>query len=58
MTSGIWNLAVGLAMIAAGASGRFHFIGTDSPTLLIVLGVVAAAFGVFQIVRAKRARDA
>jgi hypothetical protein len=56
MSAGIWNLLIGLAAIAAGASGQFHFIGTNSPTLLIVVGAVIAAFGAYQIVRAKKAR--
>lgn len=56
MAAGIWNLLFGLAALAAGASGRFHFIGTNSPMLLMIVGGAIAAFGVYQIVRAKQPR--
>jgi hypothetical protein len=56
VAAGIWNLLFGLAALAAGASGRFHVIGTNSPALLMIVGGAIAAFGVYQIVRAKRPR--
>jgi hypothetical protein len=49
MKAGIWNLGFGLLAVAAGASGQFALPGTTSPTPLIVLGAVLAAFGVFQL---------
>ncbi len=54
MGSGIFNLVVGGAAIAAGLSGRFSFIGTNSPTLLVVIGAGIAGFGVYQIIKARR----
>lgn len=54
MAAGIWNLLFGLAALAAGASGRFHFIGTNSSTLLMVVGGAIAALGVYQLVRARK----
>jgi hypothetical protein len=54
MGAGIWNIVIGLAAVAAGLSGRFSLIGTNSPVLLVVFGGLLAAYGVFQIVRSKR----
>lgn len=54
MAAGIWNLVFGLAALAAGASGQFHFIGTNSSTLLMIVGGAIAAFGAYQVVRAKK----
>jgi hypothetical protein len=49
MRSGVWNLGFGLVAIAAGASGQFKLIGTESSTLLIVAGGLVAALGVYQL---------
>lgn len=54
MSAGIWNLVIGLASIAAGASGQFHFIGTNSSTALLAVGGVLAALGVYQIARSRK----
>jgi hypothetical protein len=51
MKSGVWNLGFGLVAIAAGASGQFALIGTNSSTLLMVAGGVVAALGAFQLWR-------
>ncbi len=51
MKSGVFNLGVGLIAVAAGASGQFTLLGTDSATLLMVAGGAVAAFGVFQLWR-------
>lgn len=53
MKAGSWNLAFGLVAIVAGASGRFELPGTSSPTPLIVVGGLLAAFGLFQLVRSR-----
>jgi hypothetical protein len=53
MKAGYWNLGFGLVAAAAGASGRFALIGTNSSTLLVVAGVALAAFGVFQLWRSR-----
>ena len=55
MGAGVWNILMGLAAIAAGASGRFSLIGTNSSVALIVLGVVFVIWGIIQIVRQRRA---
>ncbi len=55
MSAGIWNLVFGLASIAAGASGRFYFIGTHSSTALLAVGGALAALGVYQIARSRKA---
>ena len=54
MGTGIFNIIVGVLSILAGLSGRFAFIGTDSPWPLIALGVVIAGLGVYQIMKARR----
>jgi hypothetical protein len=55
--AGIWNILIGLAAVAAGASGRFSLIGTNSSMLLMIAGGALAAYGIFQLVRAKRAGE-
>jgi hypothetical protein len=47
--SGVFNLGFGLVAVAAGASGQFQLIGTNSSTLLIAAGAAVAALGVFQL---------
>jgi hypothetical protein len=47
--SGFWNLGFGLVAIAAGATGKFQLIGTESSTALMVAGGAVAALGVFQL---------
>jgi tetrahydromethanopterin S-methyltransferase subunit C len=49
MKSGIWNLGFGIVAVLAGASGRFSLPWTSTPTPLIVVGAVLAAFGLFQL---------
>jgi hypothetical protein len=49
MKSGVWNLGFGLVAVAAGATGQFKLLGTDSSTLLIVAGALVATLGVFQL---------
>jgi hypothetical protein len=53
MRSGMWNLGFGIVGILAGATGEFTFFGTNSTTLLIVVGSAVAALGVFQLWRAR-----
>jgi hypothetical protein len=50
----VLNILFGVAMILAGASGRFAFLGTDSPVLLMAIGGAVAGLGVFQLVRHAR----
>jgi len=49
----MWNLIVGILLIIAGLSGRFAFIGTRSPQLLVVIGIAIAAWGVYQIIQSR-----
>jgi hypothetical protein len=51
MKAGIWNIAFGLAAVAAGASGKFALPGTESPTPLMAVGGALAAFGAYQLWR-------
>jgi hypothetical protein len=47
----MWNLGFGLVAVAAGASGQFTLLGTNSTTLLMVAGGLVAALGVYQLWR-------
>lgn len=51
MKAGYWNIAFGLAAVAAGASGRFGLLGTGSPMWLMIAGGALAVFGIYQLVR-------
>jgi hypothetical protein len=51
MKAGVWNLGFGLIAIAAGASGQFTLMGTNSSTLLVGAGVVLTGLGVYQLWR-------
>lgn len=51
----MWNIIIGLVMIIGGATGKLALIGTQSSGALVVLGIVLLGWGVFQIVRSKRA---
>jgi hypothetical protein len=51
----VWNIVIGLLSIAAGASGRFNLIGTNSPALLIAFGAVLVVWGAVQFARSRRA---
>jgi len=55
MKSGVWNLGFGLIAVAAGASGQYRLPMTSSPTPLIVVGALLAAFGVYQLWKNKGA---
>ena len=48
----MWNLIIGIILIILGLSGRFAFIGTGSPQLLVVIGIAIAGWGAFQVYRA------
>jgi hypothetical protein len=51
MKAGYWNIAFGLAAVAAGASGRFALLGTGSPMWLMIAGGALAVFGGYQLWR-------
>jgi hypothetical protein len=50
------NLALGLAMLAGGVTGKLALFGTGSSTALVVIGAIVAALGLFQLIRAMRDR--
>jgi hypothetical protein len=50
----ILNILIGLGLAIAGLSGFLVLRGTDSGPLLALLGAALAAYGVFQLVRARR----
>lgn len=55
---GVFNIVVGLAMVAAGLSGRFALIGTNSGGALAAIGGAVAVFGIVRVVKdRKRRRD-
>ena len=56
MVVAIFNLAIGLVMLVAGASGELVMLGTSSSPLLAIAGGVVAALGFYQLVRALRGR--
>ena len=52
----VLNIVLGAAMIIGGASGRLALFGTGSGTALMVVGAICTALGVYQVIRAARAR--
>ncbi len=47
----LFNMVLGAACIAGGASGRMALFGTGSSGALVLAGVVAVGLGVFQLWR-------
>ena len=43
------SLIMGILMVVGGASGKLVLIGTNSSTALTIVGVIIAAFGLFQM---------
>jgi uncharacterized membrane protein YfcA len=48
------SLIMGIFMVAGGASGKLVLMGTNSNTALVIVGVVVAAFGLFQLLTANK----
>ena len=48
---GIFNIVIGLAMLAAGLSGKFALLGTNSSGALAVIGAAVAAFGIYRSIK-------
>ena len=44
----VFNIVMGLASIAAGLSGKFALLGTESPWALVVVGVALVGYGGYQ----------
>lgn len=54
MKPGLWNIAFGTIAIVAGSTGNFALPGTQTSTPLMIVGGLVAAFGVSQLLRARR----
>lgn len=50
----MWNIIFGLALLAAGLSGRFLLRGTDSSAALAAFGGVLIVLGIYQVNRDRR----
>ncbi len=49
--SGVFNIVIGIALIAAGLSGKFALFGTNSPKALAAVGLIPLIIGIVQIVK-------
>jgi hypothetical protein len=47
----MWNIAIGVIMIAGGLSGKLALLGTDSGMALAAVGGGLVAWGIFQMVK-------
>jgi cadmium resistance protein CadD (predicted permease) len=54
--SGVINIIVGLAFVAAGVSGKFTLLGTNSKEALAALGLIPIAMGLFQLLQQRKRR--
>jgi hypothetical protein len=50
----ILNILIGAGLAVAGLTGNLVLRGTDSGPLLAIVGAALAAYGVYQLVRARR----
>ncbi len=48
------SLIMGILMVVGGASGKLVLIGTNSSTALTIVGVIIAAFGLFQMLAGQK----
>ena len=49
--SGMINIIVGIAFVAAGLSGKFALLGTNSPKALAAVGLIPITMGIYQLMR-------
>jgi hypothetical protein len=49
----VLNIAIGLACIVGGATGKVTLIGTNSSTAMVVAGAAAVALGLWQTFKTK-----
>lgn len=49
----MWNIVMGIIAIIAGLSGRV-LIFTNSPALLIIIGVGILGLGIYQVAQKRR----
>ena len=47
----MWNIIIGILLIAAGLSGRFALIGTGSSKALAAVGAAILVWGIVQVAR-------
>jgi hypothetical protein len=50
----VWNIIIGLALVAGGLSGKLVLIGTRSGPALAAIGAVMAGFGVYQLIQQRK----
>jgi uncharacterized membrane protein (UPF0136 family) len=50
----IVNILIGVVLAVAGLSGNLVLRGTDSGPALAVVGAALAAYGVYQLMRARK----
>ena len=50
----MWNIVIGIVMIIGGLTGKLALIGTGSSGALVVVGVLLAGYGGYQMLRQKR----
>jgi uncharacterized membrane protein (UPF0136 family) len=50
----IVNILIGVGLAVAGLTGNLVLRGTDSGPALALVGAALAAFGVYQLVRARK----
>ncbi len=53
----MWNIVIGIVFIVGGLSGKLALIGTDSGPALAIVGAGLLAWGIVQMVRAKKAQQ-
>ncbi|MGC4117767.1 MAG: hypothetical protein QM765_25070 [Myxococcales bacterium] len=57
MAAGIFNVLVGIAVIALASTGKYRFVFLgDNPKVAMGVGVLVAVFGVYQVVRSMMRR--
>ena len=49
----MFNIVMGLLAIAAGLSGQFALLGTNSPWALVGVGLALTAYGAYQVKQQK-----
>lgn len=47
----MWNIIFGVVFVIGGLSGQLALIGTNSSGALVVVGLLMAGYGVYQVTR-------
>ena len=53
ITSSIYSFIIGTIMIIGGASGNLVLRGTNRSDLLIIVGIVVIAFGIYNFYKSR-----